>query len=162
MEDIPRRWFPPLAHSKLCNGLERIWKALRRPFVGGTIWPSDVDGGSGKREKCSEEPVDDSMGSESFKRSMLAMDRSVLTSDGREGRGGCVVMGAGEGTSERVRDSWKPMLSTRSCAADAEGLSLLGVIAPFNSAVISSPLADGPADTNWDPFCDLLSVDVVP
>src|SRR5258707_1003675 len=100
------------------------------------------------------------MGSESFKRSMLAMDRRVLARDGRDGSG-CVAMGVGARTSERRRDSWKPILSIGSCTADAEGLSLLGVIAPFSNAVISSPLADGPADTNWDPFCD-LSVDVVP
>jgi len=93
---------------------------------------------------------------------MLAMDRSVLASDGLDGRGGCVATGARERTSERFRDSLKLTFSIRSCAADAEGLSLLGVIAPFSSAVISSPSDDGPADTNWDPFCDLLSVDVVP
>jgi len=106
--------------------------------------------------------VYDSMGSESFKRSILAMDRSVLASDGREGKEACVAVGAGVKTSERFRDSGTAMLSVRSCAADAEGLSLLDVIAPFRRAVRSSPLADGPADTNWDPFCDLLSVDVVP
>jgi len=45
------------------------------------------------------------------------------------------------------------------CVADAEGLSLLGVIAPFSSALYR-PVGDGPADTKRDPFCDLLSVDV--
>lgn len=106
--------------------------------------------------------MNDSMGSESFRRSMLAIDRSVLASDGRDGSEACVVVATGTGMSERFRDSGTVMLSVRSCAADAEVLSLLDVIAPFRSAVISSPLEDGPADTNWDPFCDLLSVDVVP
>jgi len=50
----------------------------------------------------------------------------------------------------------------RSWAADTEGRSLRGVSDPFISAVISSPLADGPADAKDDPFWDLLSVDDVP
>lgn len=102
------------------------------------------------------------MGSESFKRSMLAIDLNVLANDGRDGKEACVAVVVSAGTSKRFRASGTAMLSVRSCAADAEGLNLLDVIEPFRSAVISSPLADGPADTNWAPFCDLLSVDVVP
>ena len=40
----------------------------------------------------------------------------------------------------------------RSCAADIEGRSLRGVTEPLISAVMSSPLADGPADVNVEPF----------
>ena len=123
------------------------------------VWPSDVDGGSGKREKFSGGPV--YTGSESFKRSILAIDLSVLASDGRDGKEACAAVVAAD-TSKRFRSSGTAMVSVRSCAADAEGLNLLDVIPPFRSAVISSPLADGPAETNWAPFCDLLSVDVVP
>lgn len=40
----------------------------------------------------------------------------------------------------------------RSCAADTEGRSLRGVSEPLINAVMSSPLADGPADANMEPF----------
>ena len=40
----------------------------------------------------------------------------------------------------------------RSCAADTEGRSFRGATEPLINAVISSPLADGPADANVDPF----------
>ena len=40
----------------------------------------------------------------------------------------------------------------RSCAADIEGRSLRGVTEPLINAVMSSPLADGPADVNVEPF----------
>lgn len=49
-----------------------------------------------------------------------------------------------------------------SCAADTDGRSFRGVIVPLMRAVISSPLADGPADAKCDPFWDLVSVDAVP
>ena len=94
---------------------------------------------------------------------MLAMDRNVFASEGRECIGEAVV-GIGIGiVSDRFRISIPllPVSSARSCAADTEGLSFRGVIEPPFSAVISSPLVDGPADAYWDPF-DLWSVDVVP
>lgn len=40
----------------------------------------------------------------------------------------------------------------RSWAADTEGRSLRGVTEPLINAVMSSPLADGPADANVEPF----------
>ena len=40
----------------------------------------------------------------------------------------------------------------RSCAADIEGRSLRGVTEPLINAVMSSPLADGPADAKVEPF----------
>ncbi len=90
---------------------------------------------------------------------MLAMDRNVFASEGRGDMGEAV---AGIGTDRfRISLSLLAMSSARSCAADTEGLSFRGVIGPI-SAVISSPLVDGPADAYCDPFCDLLSVDVVP
>jgi len=54
-----------------------------------------------------------------------------------------------------------------SCAAEKEVRSRLrGVVEPLiggdvNEAM-SSPFADGPAEENCDPFCDLASVDEVP
>jgi len=50
----------------------------------------------------------------------------------------------------------------RSCAADTEGRSLRGVTEPLINAVMSSPLADGPADAKVESFWDLVSVDEVP
>jgi len=49
-----------------------------------------------------------------------------------------------------------------SCAADAEGRNFRGVTDPLISAVISSPLEEGPADAKYEPFWDLLSVEAVP
>jgi hypothetical protein len=53
------------------------------------------------------------------------------------------------------------------CAADTEGRNCFrGVLAPLTisgvSDVISSPLADGPADEKIDPVCDFVSVDALP
>lgn len=65
----------------------------------------------------------------------------------------CVVTGTMEG-------------DVRNCAAEKDGRNRLrGVVDPAiakESAVISSPLEEGPAELKFSPDCDLLSVEDVP
>jgi len=98
---------------------------------------------------------------------MLAMERSDFEVDEervRKGRGDARAVVGLVLIPERDRASGcgGGLCVVRSCAADTDGLNFLGVSDPFMSAVISSPLADGPADAKFEPFEDLLSVDDVP
>ena len=137
--------------------------------MAGTLFSSfSVLEGSGKGNRAYrlEEPVYSSASSK-VNRSTLAIDRRDF--DIEED---LVSSGIGEtpprAVLDLVRVSAGGMLFpepdivfegcvVRSCAADTEGRSLRGVTEPLINAVISSPLADGPADANVEPFWDLVS-----
>lgn len=99
------------------------------------------------------------------------MDRSVFANDDLDVEWGWIGKGdsdpvANDGVvSDRFRVSAAALgvlLDVRNCAADADDLSILGVVEPLNTVDISSPLADRPAVAYWELLCDLFSVDVVP
>ena len=114
------------------------------------IGSSDTVGGLGKREKFSGGPVYEFVDSDCLSRSMLAIDRSVFAND-LDIEWDCIGRGdsdpaANDGVvSDRFRVSATALgvlLDVRNCAADADDLSILGVVEPLNTVNISSPLAD--------------------
>lgn len=140
-----------------------MWKPFRRPFVAGTLFSSFTileGGGAGNRAYWLEGVVYSSVSSND-NRSTLAKDRrdfdieEDLVSNGSGETPLRVVVGL-------VLDPFRvstggihfpePGCVVRSCAADTEGRSLRGVTEPLINAVMSSPLADGPADANVEPF----------
>lgn len=177
--DVFRRWLDPVDVSKLWRGFESMWKPFRRPFVAGTQFSSftTLEGaGAGNWAYWFEMPAYSSASSKD-NRSTLAIDRrdfdieDDLVSNGigeTPLRGALVVGLVLDPVRVSVGDIPFPEPDVfegcvvRSCAADTEGRSLRGVTDPLTNAVMSSPLADGPADANVEPFWDLVSVDEVP